>query len=257
MGRRKRSQSDDYDDSIERKFLQRKESTSTNNEKSKTTTTTNKNNKTNNSYNNPRKDLDEITSGIENPKRSPSSSLFDNSKQLECSKDDIERQRQKKRAKKQRQKEKKLAEIQRVQEQEDAKRQNQQKLNQIRSEEKKRKEIEKTVPTSDIFIQTHKGVKYCDVQVGNGPVIQDRKKVRVKYTLRANNKHGKILDSSGNFSFKMGKGEVISGWEIGLLRMRQGGVRHIIVPPKVGYGSKDIGGGPGATLYFEVTLLQC
>jgi FKBP-type peptidyl-prolyl cis-trans isomerase len=55
----------------------------------------------------------------------------------------------------------------------------------------------------------------------------------------------------------MGKGEVISGWEIGLIRMKQGGTRHIVVPPKAGYGSKDIGGGPNAILYFEVKLLHC
>ena len=52
-------------------------------------------------------------------------------------------------------------------------------------------------------------------------------------------------------------GEVIEGWEIGLQGMKQGGIRHIIVPPKAGYGTKDIGAGVGATLYFEVTLLKC
>ena len=50
---------------------------------------------------------------------------------------------------------------------------------------------------------------------------------------------------------------MIEGWEIGLSGMKQGGIRHIIVPPKAGYGAKDIGGGAGATLYFEVTLLKC
>jgi FKBP-type peptidyl-prolyl cis-trans isomerase len=248
MGRRKRSHSDDYDDSIERKFLQKQ--TSSSNENSKATN------------NDPRAKLDKeekdqaiTASELENSKNS--ASFGNDSEDHRNLKDDIDRLREKKRAKKQRQKEKKLAEKKRAQEQEAARRQNQEKLEQIRQEEKKRKEIGKKVPTSDNFIQTHKGVKYCDIQVGHGPIIQDRKKVRVKYTLRANNKNGKILDSSGNFSFKMGKGEVISGWEIGLLRMRQGGVRHIIVPPKAGYGSKDIGGGSGADLYFEVTLLQC
>jgi FKBP-type peptidyl-prolyl cis-trans isomerase len=52
-------------------------------------------------------------------------------------------------------------------------------------------------------------------------------------------------------------GEVIEGWEIGMKGMKQGGIRHIIVPPKAGYGTKDIGGGAGAILYFEVTLLSC
>ena len=55
----------------------------------------------------------------------------------------------------------------------------------------------------------------------------------------------------------MGKGEVIPGWEIGLLRMRQGGTRHLIVPPGAGYGNRNIGAGSGALLYFEITLLSC
>ena len=55
----------------------------------------------------------------------------------------------------------------------------------------------------------------------------------------------------------MGKGEVIKGWEIGLLKMRQGGIRHILVDPSAGYGNQDIGGGKGADLYFEVTLIRC
>ena len=122
---------------------------------------------------------------------------------------------------------------------------------------KKEKEIEKKEPAVGEFIKTHKGVKYCDVEIGKGPIIEDRKKVRVKYVLRANDKKGKIIDSGGNFGFTMGKGEVISGWEIGLLRMKQGGTRHIIVPPTAGYGSKDIGAGAGALLYFEVNLLKC
>lgn len=53
------------------------------------------------------------------------------------------------------------------------------------------------------------GVKYKDIQVGNGPVVQDRRKVRVNYTLRAQNKTGKIIDSGRNFAFRVGKGEVI------------------------------------------------
>lgn len=236
MGRRKRSHSDDYDDSIERQFLQKQTST---NERSKKEVT----NKT----------PQEINAGNELSNNEDHQQQHDHS----TKEDNVDRQREKKRAKKQRQKEKKLAEKKRAQDLEAARQKHREELQQLRLEEKKRKEIDKKVPKSDNFIQTHKGVKYCDIQVGTGPVIQDRKKVRVKYTLRAKNKNGKILDSGGNFSFKMGKGEVISGWEIGLLRMRQGGVRHIIVPPKAGYGSKDIGGGPGADLYFEVTLLQC
>jgi FKBP-type peptidyl-prolyl cis-trans isomerase len=243
MGRRKRSHHEDYDDSLERQFWKEH------------TTPTNANSKSDCRENH--------EDGDDKKTNKDSSSDHNNSEEnqqkiVEQDNDStIIRQREKKRIKKLRQKEKKLLEKNKIQEQQAVQRQHQEDIHHQRLVEKKRKEIEKKTPSSEEFVQTHKGVKYCDIQVGTGPMIQDRKKVRVKYILRAKNKNGKILDSGGNFSFRMGKGEVISGWEIGLLRMRQGGVRHILVPPKAGYGSKDIGGGPGADLYFEVTLLQC
>lgn len=171
--------------------------------------------------------------------------------------DQIEKNREKKRLKKQRQKEKKVA---MQKEREMIKAENvkleQERLKALEVKEE-RKKLEKKGPDVDKFITTHKGVKYCDILVGKGPVIEDKKKVTVKYVLRAKTKQGKVIDSGSNFSFKIGKGEVIPGWEIGLLRMRQGGIRHILVPPAAGYGNKDIGGGKGSDLYFEVTLLKC
>jgi FKBP-type peptidyl-prolyl cis-trans isomerase len=169
----------------------------------------------------------------------------------------IERNREKKRLKKQRQREKKEALKKEEEKSKAAKEKIEQEKVKTREEKLERKKLEKKAPDEDKFITTHKGVKYCDVLVGKGPVIEDRKKVTVKYILRSKSKQGKVLDSGSNFSFKMGKGEVIPGWEIGLLRMKQGGIRHIIVPPAAGYGNKDIGGGKGVDLYFEVTLLKC
>mmetsp|Transcript_13394 Transcript_13394/g.20104 ORF Transcript_13394/g.20104 Transcript_13394/m.20104 type:complete len:211 (+) Transcript_13394:63-695(+) len=210
MGRRKRAQSDDYDDSVERHYFQKG-----------------------------KKAKDEP--GTNEPK----------------SAEEIERLSAKKKEKKLRQKEKKLA-AQKVEKERQAAGalQKEEVKKQVKTK-KKEKAIEKKEPALGEFIKTHKGVKYCDVEIGKGPVIEDRKKVRVKYVLRANDKQGKIIDSGGNFGFNMGKGEVISGWEIGLLRMKQGGTRHIIVPPQAGYGSKDIGAGASGLLYFEVTLLHC
>jgi FK506-binding nuclear protein len=101
------------------------------------------------------------------------------------------------------------------------------------------------------------GVTYQDMVLGKGPVVQDRKKVHVKYALHKHNKTGKKLDSNDNFGFRLGKAEVIAGWDIGLEGMRQGGVRHLMVPPEAGYGKKDIGAGPGGILFFKVTLLSC
>lgn len=212
MPRRKRAQSDEYDDSIERRFFEK-----TNPQAAK-------------------KAQKEATK--------------------EPTAEDIELQRLKKKAKKLRQKEKKEDAKKVAAGLESAKAKEKEQQVEVKAEKKKRKEIDKKSPPTDEFIKTHKGVKYCDVVLGKGPVVEDRKKVRVKYILRANNKEGKIIDSSGNFGFCVGKGEVIQGWEIGLLRMKEGGTRHIIVPPGAGYGSKDIGAGSGGDLYFEVTLLK-
>ena len=102
-----------------------------------------------------------------------------------------------------------------------------------------------------------KGVQRLDVVVGKGPFVQDRKKCRVSYVLRAK-KHisGKILDSSTNFGFRPGKGEVIQGWDIGIDGMRVGGIRRLNVPKEAGYGDKDIGAGRGADLFFQLELIH-
>jgi FKBP-type peptidyl-prolyl cis-trans isomerase len=102
------------------------------------------------------------------------------------------------------------------------------------------------------------GLKYKDIVVGTGPStpVKERTLVTVSYKLRAG-KFNAILDSSKKFNFRVGKGEVIKAWDIGVIGMRQGGTRHLIVPPKAGYGSRDIGGGPGAILFFEITVLSC
>ncbi len=108
------------------------------------------------------------------------------------------------------------------------------------------------------FTTTHRGVQYCDILVGEGPILQNNKKITVQYKLHARHLKGKVIDSHSNFRFTFGKNQVIPGWEIGLLRMRQGGIRHVIVPPNAGYGTnRNIGAGKGGLLYFEITLLSC
>lgn len=59
------------------------------------------------------------------------------------------------------------------------------------------------------------------------------------------------------FSFKLGKGEVIKGWEIGVAGMAVGGERRITIPPQLAYGKKDLPGIPGnSKLVFDVKLLE-
>eukprot|EP00591_Stephanopyxis_turris_P004089 CAMPEP_0195511788 /NCGR_PEP_ID=MMETSP0794_2-20130614/3984_1 /TAXON_ID=515487 /ORGANISM="Stephanopyxis turris, Strain CCMP 815" /LENGTH=212 /DNA_ID=CAMNT_0040639445 /DNA_START=536 /DNA_END=1174 /DNA_ORIENTATION=- len=163
----------------------------------------------------------------------------------------------KKRLKKQLQKEKKAAAMKSAQE-------NQKKTkdgdNSSKVIEKKSNARDGKKKSSNRFIPCRKGVKYWDVCVGKGPVLQDRKKAHVKYLLRAadgTKGKGKILDCDSNFAFRMGKREVIEGWDIGMVGMRQGGKRHLVVPKSAGYGMKDVGAGSGADLFFEITLISC
>lgn len=103
---------------------------------------------------------------------------------------------------------------------------------------------------------TRLGVQYQDKVVGTGKLLKEGKPITVRYELTGG-KFGAVLDSSKNFTFRPGMGEVIQGWDIGLEGMREGGRRKLIIPPKAGYGGKDIGAGPGALLYFDVTLISC
>ena len=99
------------------------------------------------------------------------------------------------------------------------------------------------------------GVKILDKSVGNGPPLVERSRIRVSYIGRAVDERGKVFDRSSDFSFRLGRGEVIKGWDIGVKGMRRGGTRVIIVPPEAGYGKRDVGAGKGAKLWFQVHAL--
>eukprot|EP00980_Cylindrotheca_fusiformis_P000570 scaffold147_cov113-Cylindrotheca_fusiformis.AAC.4 len=105
------------------------------------------------------------------------------------------------------------------------------------------------------MITARLGVQYKDIVIGTGATAKEKSLVTVQYKLTGG-KFGAVLDSSKNFKFRVGKGEVIQGWDIGLVGMQEGGRRKLIVPPKAGYGSQDIGAGPGGLLYFDITLLS-
>ena len=160
--------------------------------------------------------------------------------------DKIERMKLKKSRQKERRKEKKANTAAAVESRKNATR----KVHKEKIENKKDNKVQQ-------WTTLRKGVQRLDVVVGKGPFVQDRKKCRVSYVLRAK-KHisGKILDSSTNFGFRPGKGEVIQGWDIGIDGMRVGGIRRLNVPKEAGYGDKDIGAGRGADLFFQLELIH-
>lgn len=95
-------------------------------------------------------------------------------------------------------------------------------------------------------------------QVGSGAAAEAGDDVEVAYVgkLHAAPALGPQFDAAKSFAFTLGAGDVIKGWDAGVAGMRVGGVRTLVVPPKLGYGKK--GSGPdipsGATLHFKVTL---
>jgi FKBP-type peptidyl-prolyl cis-trans isomerase FkpA len=108
-------------------------------------------------------------------------------------------------------------------------------------------------------IVTASGLKYQDLQVGQGEEARPGKVVEVHYTgwLENGTKFDSSLDHNQPFSFKLGAGRVIKGWDEGVAGMKVGGKRKLTIPAELGYGRTGAGGiiPPNATLIFEVQLL--
>lgn len=98
-----------------------------------------------------------------------------------------------------------------------------------------------------------------DEVVGTGVEAVAGKKVTVNYlgTLTNGTKFDSSYDRNTPFTFSLGAGEVIAGWDQGFTGMKIGGKRKLTIPPSLGYGSADMGAiPPNSTLVFEVELLK-
>lgn len=99
-----------------------------------------------------------------------------------------------------------------------------------------------------------------DLVVGQGVEAVAGKAVSVHYTgwLTDGKKFDSSLDRNDPFEFRLGAGQVIQGWDQGVVGMKVGGKRKLTVPPELGYGTRGFPGAipPSSTLVFEVELLD-
>lgn len=109
-------------------------------------------------------------------------------------------------------------------------------------------------------VTTQSGLTYEDLAAGDGATARSGDEVTVHYTgwLQSGHKFDSSVDRGEPFSFSLGRGNVIAGWDEGVAGMKVGGRRKLTIPSDLGYGPYGAGNviPPNATLVFEVELLE-
>ncbi len=110
------------------------------------------------------------------------------------------------------------------------------------------------------YVVTDSGLKYYDIEVGDGPTPQLGQMVSVHYTgwLADGLKFDSSLDRGQPISFPVSMGQMMPGFDEGVATMNIGGKRQLVIPPELAYGEQGAGGviPPNATLIFEVELVD-
>lgn len=121
------------------------------------------------------------------------------------------------------------------------------------------------IPTqaTNQWVEYSNGLKIQDTVIGPGLEAKKGSVIAANYLGKLDNEKGRLFDSSYErgkpFSFILGSGQVIQGWDEGIVGMKVGGKRKLIIPSSMGYGSREVGGGlipANSILYFEVELLE-
>lgn len=117
-----------------------------------------------------------------------------------------------------------------------------------------------TTATSQAAAPSGDALQITDVKAGSGAEAVDGKKLSVHYTgtLVDGTKFDSSKDRGAPFSFVLGSGMVIPGWDQGLKGMKEGGVRKLTIPPALAYGNRAVGGviPANSTLLFEIELVK-
>ena len=122
------------------------------------------------------------------------------------------------------------------------------------------KDVAKEEPKTKV-VETKSGLKYEDTKVGDGKEAKKGDTVSVHYTgwlAKDKKKFDSSHDRNRPFSFPLGAGKVIKGWDEGVAGMKVGGKRKLMIPAKLAYGNRAVGGviPANSDLVFEVELIK-